>query len=123
MSNLQIIREKDVTLNVDGNDYKLRFDLNSLATLEENFGSLGDIHKKLNEGSILTLRKVLWASLLCNHPEITEKEVGSFVNFVNIQTVQKAINLALGQSFPEQDVQENESVGEQGKNEQIQTQE
>ena len=74
MSNLDQVREKNVTLNVGGKDRILKYDLNAMAELEDVYGDLDGIQAALSSFSSKALRKFLWAGLIHEDPNLTEKE-------------------------------------------------
>lgn len=68
----------EVEVELDGETHKLRFTLNALAEVEDrlNLASIADILETIKALSVRTLRTLLWAGLLHEQPELTEREVG-----------------------------------------------
>lgn len=77
-------------------EYTLRFDLNALVELEDKMGvplsEMGEM-----KITIRNVRSMLWAGVLHQEPEITEQEIGKFVDMDNMEEVQTAISEAFGQ--------------------------
>jgi hypothetical protein len=71
----------------------IRFTLNALAEIED---SLGIPLSKLQEVElgIKTVRTMLWAGLIHEDEELTEKQVGNMVDFTNLEEVQKKVSEA-----------------------------
>lgn len=69
---------------------RLRYTLNSLAEIEEK---LGVPVQKLAEAEMgmKAVRVFLWAGLIHEDAELTEREVGEMVDFDNFQYVQEKI--------------------------------
>lgn len=67
----------DVTL--DGATHQLRYNLNSLAEIEDRLklDSISQILDTLRNLSMRTLRTLLWAGLIHAQPDLTEQEVGA----------------------------------------------
>lgn len=68
----------------------LRFTLNSLAEIEDKLGvpisKLAEV-----ELGVKSVRIMLWAGLIHEDPELTEREVGNMVDFDNIEYVQNKV--------------------------------
>lgn len=74
-------------------EYTLRYDLNALVELEDKMGvplsEMGEM-----KITIRNVRSMLWAGILHENAEITEKEIGSHVDMENMEEVQSAISKA-----------------------------
>lgn len=85
-------QKNEVKINLD-KERTLRFTLNSLAELEDAFGvplsKLGEI-----ELGIKSIRTMLWAGLIHEDDALTERQVGNFVDFDNLEEVQKKVTEA-----------------------------
>lgn len=101
MSNLDQVREKKTKININGKEMVVRYDLNALAELEENFGSLEDLENALNTGGMKNLRKILWIGLKHEDENLTEKEVGAAFDLKSLVNVGTIIKEALTGSMPE----------------------
>lgn len=110
MSNVNDIRPKDVTVSVSdvsvvtinkgGKERHLRFDLNAFAYLEEKYGSIDAVMEKIDKGSILALRDLLWAGLRHEDDQLTLEEVGAMFDLRNLEEVSKQIYEAMGAAMP-----------------------
>ena len=82
-----------VSITLGGKKRNIRFDLNALAEIEDAIGvpmsKMGEI-----ELGVKTVRTMLWAGLIHENPELTEREVGSFVDFDNLEEVQTKVSEA-----------------------------
>lgn len=78
----------------------LVYDLNAYAELEDRFGSVEAAMGKLQEGSLKTLRTVLWVGLMHEQEDLTEKEVGKLVGMAELEYITKSISEAFDRSSP-----------------------
>jgi Phage tail tube protein, GTA-gp10 len=80
-------------LVLGGKEVSLRYDLNALVELEEKMGvplsEMGEM-----KITIRNVRAMLWAGLIHENEELTEKEVGGLVDMQNMEEVQVAISEA-----------------------------
>lgn len=84
-----------VTIMLD-KERTLKFDLNTLIDVEDKLGfSLAELEDKV---TIKVLRTLLHAGLVHEDPELTEQQVGSFIDFENLAEVQQALVKAMGGS-------------------------
>lgn len=83
------------------------YDLNALCELEEIFGGQEEIFQALSAPSFKIIRTFLWAGLIHEDENLTEKDVGRLITTSNIQTVTESISKSISISLPEAD--ENES--------------
>lgn len=71
----------------------LRFTLNALAEIEDKLGvplsKLAEV-----ELGVKTVRTMLWAGLIHEDEELTEKQVGNMVDFGNLEEVQTKVTEA-----------------------------
>lgn len=69
------------TITVDGKTKKMIYDMNALAELEDHFEcnveQLMDVLR--NDMSIKNIRTFLWAGLIHDNEDLTEKEVGKWI--------------------------------------------
>lgn len=74
------------TVVMNGKDYVLKYDLNSMAEIQERMGvdSMDGVLRKFEAMEFKTIRLMLWAGILHNHldeherPTVTEREVGTW---------------------------------------------
>lgn len=103
MAGIKDIRIKPIKVMLD-KERTINFDLNAFATLEEMYGSIDEIFEQMDKGSMKALRTLLWAGLLHEVPEgeeLTEKQVGSWINLQNMPALMAALNQAMEVSLPE----------------------
>jgi hypothetical protein len=88
-----------VDIDIGGKPRTLKIDLNALAEAEDRLGVSGmnDILPLLDRVSVRAVRCLLWAALLHEEPDLTEKEVGSWS--MNLQEVVSLLVKALGVAF------------------------
>ena len=98
------LRKKSVEITVDEEIYFLRYDLNALVELEEAYENIEEAFnfEENPKGAIGKLRKVLFAGLQANHPDITEKEVGGMFTVENLSDFQDAIGKAMDIAMPKE---------------------
>lgn len=84
-----------------GEERHFKYDLNALVMIEENLGI--DIFKAgaLDLSSVKQVRYLIYAGLLHENDELTEKQVGSWITAQDMVTVGEAIQKALGFAMPE----------------------
>lgn len=96
-----------VTL-ADGKKYDIKFDLNSMCTLQEKFGDdVITVLTGIDGSDFKIIRTVLFA--LFEHEGLTEKEVGSLITMANMSSVVEALGQALGDAMPELESTQTES--------------
>jgi hypothetical protein len=92
MSNLKDIKDSDIKLTIGGKERVLRFDLNAVAELEEKIGTMEVVDAQLRQGKMKIFRTYLWAGLIHAEPELTEKEVGSWLTLDEISKLVETLN-------------------------------
>ncbi len=80
---LHDIREVRIPIELD-KPRTLLFDLNAFAELEDKFGSL-----------------LLWAGLLHEDENLTERQVGAMISLTNVEKIMEQITEALTAALPE----------------------
>jgi hypothetical protein len=127
MGSLEEIKIKGVPVKLKGEDYYIKFDLNSFAELEDKYGSIekamikfrGEIVKDANgvkdeviidkktgkpqlkrSFSIKLLRTILWAGLIHQNPNLTEMEVGAMLDFDDLIPVMEKVADAIDIAMP-----------------------
>lgn len=99
--NLQDVRQKGAKVNLGGRVYTLRYDLNAFAELEDKYGSVEEAMKKLETGSLKAVRTLIWAGLIHEHEELTEKEVGAQITPGALEELSEALNAAMTEAMPD----------------------
>lgn len=118
MSNIRAIKDKKVFIELD-KKRQVRFDLNAYAELEIKYGSVAEAMAKLQEGSIRSIRSLLWAGLIhecidekTEEYTLTEKQVGAMISIEDLDKVTEAITAAMTETMPdEQDADEASNEG------------
>lgn len=99
MSNITEVKGKVIKLTLnDGIERSLKYTLNSLAELEDRFGTVQAAFDKLEkENSMKALRCILWAGFLHESPDLSELEVGNLIDIEYMQELTSSLNQALDQ--------------------------
>lgn len=92
----------------DGKEYEIKFDLNSLCSLQEKFGDDALTALSNIDGSDFKLIRTILFCVL-GHEDLTEKEVGSLIDMTNISSVVEALSQAMENSMPESEETQTES--------------
>lgn len=100
MGNLKDIKPRSIKVQMD-KERVLKFDLNAFAELEDVVGSIPELFRKLETGSLKAIRAFLWAGLLHEDKSLTIEHVGSLIDFQGLENISKQLQLALGDSLPE----------------------
>ena len=87
----------------DGIERELKFTLNSMAELEDRYGSVEEAFNKLESQSFKAIRFIIWAGLLSNKPMLSEEQVGDLLDMVSITEISSKLGQALGQDLPSED--------------------
>lgn len=111
------------TLKLGGEDRKIRFDLNAIATIGERFdirlrpGRIEEDLKALGEHAfpLSAPRTILWAGLLHADPELDEMLVGSWVDFENVGEVLECFFAQLPGMSPEAEKSVRAALGAENK--------
>ncbi|MNB69318.1 hypothetical protein D3C75_158460 [compost metagenome] len=115
MSNVNAVKAPRVSIEAGGKSRTLLFDLNSFAELERKYGSVDAAMTKLQSGSVIAARDMLWAGLI--HEEavldevtgepikynITPFQVGSWLTVSDIESISGLINAAMASSMTQPD--------------------
>lgn len=114
MSKLKDIRNTNpVTIDLNGKEYTIKYDLNAFAELESRFGTIQKAMQEMESGSMKSIRTILWAGLI--HAEavidkvtgepagynITPFQVGSWISADMLPIVSETIALAMGADIPD----------------------
>lgn len=106
MSNLADVKSKEnkITL-LDGVERTLKFDLNAMAELEDKYGSVDAAFEQLDKNSIKALRFILWAGLMHEDENLTERKVGSLIDINYMQSLMGSLNKAFESDMPVESAQ------------------
>jgi hypothetical protein len=105
-SNVKSVLNKAVTIELGGNEYNFKYDLNAFAELEDTCGNISEVLTKMEQGSAKAIRALVWAGLLNNENCPTEKEVGKMINLGDMADISNKIQEAIVASMPEQNPNE-----------------
>lgn len=98
MSKLQDIKPKKVTVNINGVEKELKFDLNAFANIEEQLcTSIPNAFSMLEAGSMKAMRVFLWAGLLHQDKNLDIEEVGKISS---LEGIMDSLGLAIEASMP-----------------------
>ena len=97
---LHDIREVRIPIELD-KPRTLLFDLNAFAELEDKFGSLDQAFQKMQQDSVKATRTLLWAGLLHEDENLTERQVGAMISLTNVESIMEQITEALTAALPE----------------------
>lgn len=109
-----------VSIELGGKERRMKYDLNAFAELEDMYGSPQKAMDALEEGSFKSLRALVWVGLLHDEPELTEREVGSWLDLNNMKMIAEKIGEAINKAMPKDvDVQaantQNQNAQEQAR--------
>lgn len=79
------------------------FDLNAFCELEERYGTQENMVKTLQAGGFRTVRTFLWAGLIHEDENLTEKQVGKLIGMHNIEEISRSIDIAIADHLPEEE--------------------
>jgi hypothetical protein len=94
------VKVKKIPVMLD-KERHLVFDLNAFCELEDKYGGQKEALEALNSGSFKAIRAFLWAGLLHEDENITEKQVGSWITMDNISEISDRITEAMKNALPE----------------------
>lgn len=97
--NLKEIRNPKVLVQLD-KERSLRFDLNAFAEIEEKFGDIDQAMNLVEAGNVKAIRFVVWAGLIHEDENLSEKEVGRMIDAYNLPAVSVSLIQALTGSLP-----------------------
>lgn len=113
MAGVEQVKHQPVYIQLNGEQKRLKFDMNSFGELEKRFGSIDKAMESLSEGKLSDIKLILWAGLLHAHVEefdeesgepirynITPYQVGSGIEMHDLPTISEALAKAMGASLP-----------------------
>lgn len=65
-----------VTVSIGGKERTIKYDMNAFAELEKMYGSVDAAMESLSEGSISSIKKILWAGLIHDEVETFDEFTG-----------------------------------------------
>lgn len=100
--NVSAVKRKDTSITLsDGVERHLKFDLNALAEIEDKFGTVDAGFEELDKGSIKAVRFILWAGLVHEDENLTERQVGSLIDIQYLQDIMQSMGDAMQKDLPE----------------------
>jgi len=109
MSNANDVKIKPVPVQLD-KERTLFYDFNALIELEEIYGTVTEAMSGLGDLRVKNIRDMIWAGLLHEDENLTQKQVGKMLTMANLEEVALKISESLGISLPEPEV----NAGKQG---------
>ena len=102
MSNVADVKPKKRTVDLgDGVEREVVLSLNAMAELEDKYGSIDSAFEKIKQGSIATIRFLLWCVLVPEgDTDLTEREIGRLIKLDNIQEIMSSVMDALEEQMP-----------------------
>jgi hypothetical protein len=105
MANIKKLRREPVVIDIgDGVERKLRYTLNSFALIEEKYGTIDKAMEILKSGSIAAIRFVLWAGLIHEDENLSERYVGSQIDLSDLEDLAEKMNKAMMGDLPQDEV-------------------
>jgi len=102
MANLQDVRSKAVKVTLtDGVERTVRFTLNAMAELEDKYGSVDEAFAMLDKNSIKAARFILWAGLVHEDANLTERQVGDLIDLQYMSTLMGSLEEAFSADMPD----------------------
>ena len=104
MKLFDVKKQEPVTLDFGNNtQLQLSFDFNAFAEIEEQYGSIDEAMKLVEQGKFKPIQFVIWAGLQAHAEEITLKQVGSMIDLSNMKSLMEALTTAFSGSLPDDD--------------------
>lgn len=100
MSNVKDVRIKPIKIMLDGEEHSLCYDLNAFAELEEKYGTVEKALQAMEKGNFRAVRTFIWAGMLREDENITERKVGSLITPGQLEDLAAKIGEALEQASP-----------------------
>ena len=92
---------KPVRFELNEEVFTIDYTMNALIEIEDIYEDLNTAMQDLMKQKIKAVRIWLWAGLIENHPELTQKQVGSMINMGNLEYVCEVIGKGVQQDMPE----------------------
>jgi hypothetical protein len=94
------IRPKAVPIQLDKQRHLL-YDMNAFCEIEDKLGGIQQAFDILKTASPKGIRTLLWAGLVHEDEELTEKQVGAMFGLGSLEKISTAISEAIVGSLPE----------------------
>jgi hypothetical protein len=99
MSNLNKVKKPEIVLDLD-KPRKLKYTLNSFAEMEERYGTVDKALELVQSNNMRAIIFMLWAGLMWEDEELTEKQVGNLIEIDQLQDVAEKMSKAVGGDLP-----------------------
>ncbi len=96
------VNQKGITVNLD-KERHLVFDLNAFCELEDKYETINKAFEALQQGSMKTIRYLLYVGLFHEDDTLEEKYVGSLLTLENMNEVMQCVTDAISEAMPEVD--------------------
>jgi hypothetical protein len=100
-SNVRDVLNKYTEVELSGNTYKIEFNLNAFAMVEDEYGDIEQLFDRITKGSAKATIALLWAGMQSHQPNITRGEVGSLASLQDMATIAQAILGDAKQNIPD----------------------
>lgn len=88
----------------DGKEREIKFTLNTMAELEDKYGSVDDAFKILEKGSIKAVRFFLWCTMQQFEGEsLSEFDVANLIDMQSLGSVMDALTKASSDDMPDEE--------------------
>lgn len=102
MARVRSIKRPPIEIDLgDEKKRTLKYTLNSFAEMEERYGKIDIAVKQMEDGSVKAIRFMLWAGLMHNNEELTEKEVGALLELTDLEYVGEKMSEAMDADLPD----------------------
>lgn len=104
-----MVKAKDLkqsikTITLQGEEFKIAFDLNAFDYLEQAFGNINEAFESMQGGSISSIKLLLWAGINAGFDEddsyLSQKEVGRLINPAELGEVVEVMTELFENSMP-----------------------
>ena len=102
------LKNKGIKFKLKGNEYELKFDMNTFCELEEVYGDINQAFEDLQNRKIKAIRALIYSAIKAEDESVTLKDVGKMLTLNDMERLGTAINEALSVAMPEID----ENLGE-----------
>jgi hypothetical protein len=89
--NLSSLKRKTYPIILEGNEYRLRFDLNALELIEREIGEISGGE----DLSIFQTKIAIYAGLRVHHSELSKEHVGAMIGIDELEDISKQLESAL----------------------------
>jgi len=95
------LKNKGIKFKPKGNEYELKFDMNTFCELEEVYSDINKAFEDLENRKIKAIRVLISSTIKAEDESVTLKEVGRMLTLSDMERLGTAINEALVIAIPE----------------------